>query len=273
VSAAKPAVGGPAKIPRLAAALAAALGIAAAARSAWLCDDAFISFRYADNLVHGLGLVYNAGERVEGYSNFLWTLWVALGMRFGVRPELWSIAWGIVFYAATIVLLYFYHHRLRVSGQAPGHALPAACLLAAVHRDWNLYATSGLETSMFTFLAMLGYLLAVSRRLGLRGAAGAGLALALAAMTRPDGLLFVPIVGLYLVCTRRPMLGPALAFAGVFAIAWLPYLGWKLSYYGDFLTNTFYASRRTSPGSTRAGSTSCSTSRNTGSWPRPCRSP
>src|SRR5262245_10458405 len=50
----------------------------------WVCDDAFISFRYADNLVHGLGLVFNAGERVEGFTNFLWTLWIALGMRLGV---------------------------------------------------------------------------------------------------------------------------------------------------------------------------------------------
>ncbi len=34
-------------------------------------DDAFISFRYAENLVQGKGLVYNEGERVEGYTNFL----------------------------------------------------------------------------------------------------------------------------------------------------------------------------------------------------------
>src|SRR5215475_11087437 len=41
---------------------------------AWLSDDGFISFRYAANLVRGDGLVYNAGERVEGYTNLLWTL-------------------------------------------------------------------------------------------------------------------------------------------------------------------------------------------------------
>ena len=40
-------------------------------------DDAFISFRYAENLVHGRGLVFNVGERVEGYSNFLWTVLLA----------------------------------------------------------------------------------------------------------------------------------------------------------------------------------------------------
>ena len=45
-------------------------------------DDAFISFRYAKNLSEGTGLVYNAGEYVEGYSNFLWTLFLALGAFF-----------------------------------------------------------------------------------------------------------------------------------------------------------------------------------------------
>ena len=37
-------------------------------------DDAFISFRYAENFARGAGLVWNAGERVEGYTNFLWTM-------------------------------------------------------------------------------------------------------------------------------------------------------------------------------------------------------
>ena len=44
----------------------------------WLADDAMISMRYARNLAEGLGLVWNAGERVEGYTNLLWTLFMAL---------------------------------------------------------------------------------------------------------------------------------------------------------------------------------------------------
>ena len=41
-------------------------------------DDAFISFRYAENLANGQGLVFNPGERVEGYSNPLWTVLFAV---------------------------------------------------------------------------------------------------------------------------------------------------------------------------------------------------
>ena len=49
----------------------------------WICDDAFISLRYAQNLVRGEGLVFTVGERVEGYTNFSWTLLAALGMALG----------------------------------------------------------------------------------------------------------------------------------------------------------------------------------------------
>src|SRR5262245_58345840 len=75
------------------------------ARQAWTTDDAYISFRYAANLNDGLGLVYNAGERVEGYSNFLWTLWCAVGLELGVAAEAWTQVSGGVCYFVTLVLL------------------------------------------------------------------------------------------------------------------------------------------------------------------------
>lgn len=43
-----------------------------------LLDDSMISMRYAWNLSHGYGLVWNPGERVEGYTNLLMTLIMSL---------------------------------------------------------------------------------------------------------------------------------------------------------------------------------------------------
>src|SRR5215218_6616838 len=43
-----------------------------------LFDDAMISMRYAWNLSHGFGLVWNPGEYVEGYTNLLMTLLMSL---------------------------------------------------------------------------------------------------------------------------------------------------------------------------------------------------
>ena len=62
-------------------------GVGRAISLAWLCDDSFISIRYAEHFASGLGLVYNAGERVEGYTNLSWTLLLAAAARLGASPE------------------------------------------------------------------------------------------------------------------------------------------------------------------------------------------
>ena len=59
-------------------------------------DDAFISFRYAENLVAGNGLVFNPGERVEGYTNFLWVVLIAPFLALGVDPELAARVLGLL---------------------------------------------------------------------------------------------------------------------------------------------------------------------------------
>ena len=75
----------------------------------WLCDDAFISFRYARNLVNGDGLVFNRGERVEGYTNFLWILelagiWKILGMRPEVSCTVVSVLYTIGTLGVSVLL-------------------------------------------------------------------------------------------------------------------------------------------------------------------------
>ena len=59
-------------------------------------DDAFISFpsRYAQNLAAGNGLVFNVGERVEGYTNFLWVILLAPAEWIGIGAEPRRRPWG-----------------------------------------------------------------------------------------------------------------------------------------------------------------------------------
>ena len=68
-------------------ALAFVLSVSAL-HSLWLAcvaEDAFISFRFARNLVRGYGLVWYPGEGpVEGYTNFSWVLLSAGGIRLGL---------------------------------------------------------------------------------------------------------------------------------------------------------------------------------------------
>ncbi len=210
-----------------------ALAAVLAARRAWLCDDAFITFRYARNLVLGNGLVFNPGERVEGYTNFLWTLWMALGLRLGAGVEAWSQLSSGACYLASLLLLIADSRRARAA------ALPLAALGGAVHTDWTVYATGGLETAPFTFLALLGYALATAR--GARGPrfGWSGLAFGLAALTRPDGVVFAAVASVYALWTGGV---PAAArFALGFAALFAPHLAWRLHYYGELLPNTYQA--------------------------------
>jgi hypothetical protein len=218
------------------------VGVVAAVWRSWLCDDAFISFRYAEHLVGGHGLVFNPGERVEGDTNFLWTLWCAVGMKLGISPGPWAITWGVACFAATVALLAHASGRLSRDLGATW-AFPIAAMCAALHVDWTVFATSGLETSAFTLAAFGGYLLVASaplhtrerhRRLALAGAV-----YGIAALIRPDGPVFVAICGLWLLGQRD--LRAVFLFGAGFAVVWGPPTIWRVAYYGDLFPNTYYA--------------------------------
>ena len=224
-----------------AAAAALLYAFAVAWRRQWVCDDAFVSFRYAENLVRGLGLVFNPGERVEGYSNFLWTLWTALGFRLGAEPEPWVITSGIVCYLGALGALAVNAWRLR--RESPGLApwIPIAAGLGALHTDWNFFATSGLETSLFTLEITLIYVVLAGSRITPWRAVAAGLLLGLAGMTRPDGPIFVVAAALYVLIAGPRRERTLALLVAAFAIVWGPYTAWRMSYYGDLFANTYYA--------------------------------
>ena len=228
----------------------------------WLSDDAFISFRYAQNFVQGHGLVYNLGERVEGYTNFLWTILAALVIQLGGDVVVWSHLAGVALGVALVLLTYGFGARLAGS---PWGLL--AALIVGTSQSLLLYTGrgSGLETGLFTLLLLAAserYLRAGGSHLAASGAlapwplVATGVLLALAALTRPEGLLVfgltaghlfvVLLVGAYkrgrglrvfLALPWRPLV----ALVGAFLALFLPYFLWRLNYYGDLLPNTFYA--------------------------------
>jgi hypothetical protein len=208
----------------------------------WTTDDAFISFRYAQNWLDGLGLVFNAGERVEGYTNFLWTVWSAVGLALGFDAAAWASAWGIACYLASVALLATTGLALarRRDGAAPW--LPLAALGAALNPDWSIFATGGLDTSAFTFLLLLGYALALH---GVRARpawlAASGLVFGAAALTRPDGVLPAAVTGAWLLAVARPRWKSAVLYGAAVALVVAPFLAWRVAYYGDLFPNTYYA--------------------------------
>ena len=218
----------------------------------FLTDDAFISFRYARNLLDGYGLVFNAGERVEGYTNFLWVLelaaiWGALG----IRPEHAAPWLSVAFTAGTLGAMLWWAARmpgLRHRGLAAWMALGLACG-SATFAVWT--SGGGLETRQFTFF-VLGAVVCLSLYRNSRWSLlAASLSLALAALTRPEGVL-IAIVCLGWFAVQRLVDGGRLRFdrgylrdlltlAAPFAILVAAHFLFRYAYYGEWLPNTYYA--------------------------------
>ncbi len=218
--------------------LAVVAGLAHAYSLFWTCDDAFISFRYSDNLIEGKGLRYNEVEKVEGYSNFLWTILIAVARYLtDVDAAVLGNWLGLAFAAGTSFLLV---RATRVLG-GPG-ALPVAAVGLACHYHFAVFASCGLETSMIAFLitalvcnlieakAMKCYLIA-------------GMVGTMIAMTRADGPLVYGLAGLAVLLQSlrardwRPFVG--ILLPGV--MLWIPYFICRWLYYGDPMANVFYA--------------------------------
>lgn len=158
-------------------------------------DDAFISFTYARSLVEGSGLTW-FGDRVEGYTNFLWVLWIALGMKVGAEPIIWSFIGGMASFAVCIWVVWEIGRRLFDSF--------TCVLLAAVLLIGNFsalsYATGGLETMLQTALLSLSFLLLLRMTSNDHASPKTivilSLTMAAAILTRLDSAVVVLIIGL-----------------------------------------------------------------------------
>jgi hypothetical protein len=197
-------------------------------------DDAYISYRYARNLVEGAGLVYNPGEYVEGYTNLLWTLLVAAGLALGLEAEAAGHLLGLGSGAALLVASFGYARALLgPSGRALAGLAPVLVATSAAFARWS---TSGMETPLFVAAATAALWAAARGRTG-----GSLLAACTATLTRPDGVLVAAVaLGALLVHSRREP-RRALAACALFAALLLVYTGFRLAYYGALLPNTFYA--------------------------------
>jgi arabinofuranosyltransferase len=201
----------------------------------WGNDDAYISYRYAENLVHGRGLVFNPGERVEAYSNLLYVLLMVPGFLLTGQD-------GIYFYSVTInlllaaaALLLFMNH-LRRLGQLSafaGGVLVALCLPL-----WVAVA-SGLESVLVVALA-LGIWIAVERAVREESPPLWPLVAltALMVLARADGFIVPALAVVYLAIKgrRREAVASGAALAGTL----IALEAWRYTYYGAWLPTSYY---------------------------------
>jgi arabinofuranosyltransferase len=198
-------------------------------------DDAYISFRYAQNIFRGDGAVFNPGERVEGYSNPLLVLLTVPGF-FVVSASAiywWVTALNAVFMAASLLVLYGITRTHVGSGPAAG----AAFVFALCPVLWT-WVGAGLETPMVVLLQLTMWALTLSPVSGARDTRLMALA-ATAVLARPDGFLVPMIIAAHEYWRGHRTSAQRLVVAVV--VATVVITGWRWFYYGEFVPNTYFA--------------------------------
>jgi len=196
-----------------------------------ICDDAFITFRYANNIAAGWGPVWNRGERVEGFSSPLWLGMLVLGRMVGAALPTLAGVLGLACSALCIVLV----HRFVLDLVKSRVAAAAACAAASLVYPLYFWAPSGLETTLFAALVTFAAW-SLTSPTAWRWA----LAAALLGVARPEG----PLLACALAVLARLAHGRAAARTSLLALGLAPALAWCLfrrGYYGDWLPNTYYA--------------------------------
>lgn len=179
----------------------------------FIADDAFITYRYAENLGTGIGFVYNAGESVLGTTTPLFTIFLSIAKAVGLSIPITSFCIALVASGLTAAVLYRYALQLRLAEWA---IVPAT--LYCIWPRSILADSSGMETALFTlFLVLSAYWFARNRMVYASGCA------ALAALTRPEGGFLLGILLLSLIIRGHEEKWKAALVAAIPLFLWVTF--------------------------------------------------
>jgi len=204
-------------------------------RVAWMCDDAYITFRVVDNFVNGYGLRWNIDERVQVYTNPLWMLLISGFYILTKEMYFTSLAVSIILSLAAIYIVTFHLAR-------SWFAATLVVLILFSSKAFSHYSASGLENPLTFLLIALFYLVYLNQKLQ----QSRHLTLfwlsficALAMVNRIDNaVFFIPVLLMLMwkIRSRQTL--------GIMILGFMPFLLWELFslvYYGFLFPNTAYA--------------------------------
>jgi hypothetical protein len=208
-----------------------------------LFDDAMVSMRYAKNFAEGHGLVWNpgGGERVEGYTNLLWVLYMALFHRLMIDPAQVSFyiqTSGAVFLIANLVLVKKITDLL--SGTS-GFAALTAVAFTAFYLPLNNWSLQGTEVSILTLLLTAATWKALENLQTNRFSIWPYILLGFSTLVRLD--MVVPFLALmvFMAASCRKTRLKHLVLGSLVLLAFIiPQEVFRLWYYHDLLPNTYY---------------------------------
>lgn len=205
-------------------------------------EDTFITLRYVENFVNGKGLVYNEGEHVEGYSNFLWCIMLAVAKYLGFNSINSTKVLNLIFYALLIAIVPLYFTNIKDKRIPIWVLFPSLLLLfnPMIHYQ----SDRGLEAISYSFFIVTAVLFFIKRNYLVSSIFFIGVAL-----SRPEGFIYFGIfLFVFLIdnnlykfknSNRQNIINLekfVLPFILIFGI----YINWRYHYYGWLLPNSVY---------------------------------
>ena len=207
--------------------------------TAWIGDDAQITFRQIWNFINGDGITFNFGERVQSFTHPLWFLIISVISFITRELFLTTIIISIFFSVSAILVLLWLEYDLnkgKLSILSPIYLL----IFSWAYVD---YATSGLENALSNFLVSLIFLL-IMRTNVQKNIYLIYIILALLVLNRLDySVLFLPLAILMIFETKSVK-----HFLFSISIGLVLIISWHLFatvYFGTPFSNTFYAKTNT----------------------------
>lgn len=226
-------------------------------------DDAFTSLRYVENFVNGKGMVFNDGERVEGYTNFLWVMLLSaikfLDLAFNFNLDLPFLAQFLstLFGVPVLLIVYLLSKKILQSKTRESTAIVfsfSSVIMVLFTTPFIYWSVSGMETSLFILLTLLSiyYFLDFENP---RHRNFFVLFSILNSFLRPEGLFFfLLLISFQMIKNYMAVneFGFSIKLRNAFdkkilnavIVYFLPigvYLAFRLAYFGYPFPNTFYA--------------------------------
>jgi len=205
--------------------------------SAWLSDDAYITFRTVDNFINGFGLTWNVSERVQVYTHPLW-MFIISAFHFITREIYFtSISISILISIGTVLLLFY-----KLSNSITNTIFISLILIFS--KAFIDYSTSGLENPLTHLLIVVFFIFYFNDEVGEKKLFKLSLIASLAVLNRMDiVLIFLPALLVIYFRGSNKWRGLLIAIAG-----FSPFILWEifsLFYYGSPFPNTAYAKLNT----------------------------
>jgi arabinofuranosyltransferase len=208
----------------------------------WLSDDSFITMRVIDNFLHGYGLVWNVGERVQVFTHPLW-LFVIIPFFRIFNDKFYALyVPSLLISLAAIYLFLSRFARTRRAIALSGIALGGS--MAFID-----FSSSGLENPLTHFLLVIFFIIFFQEDpSSIRKLFRLALLMSLGTLNRLDTFLFFLPALAYQFWQCRSQLRKAI---GVTLAGFLPLILWEVCatfYYGFPFPNTYYAKAQTGLG-------------------------